>query len=168
MHPEVALALFAQNAYASATYRAGVRVEVTKHVRAPLGRVFAWCTDYRDDDAQLSGVRLRWRRVVRRTPTMVELGESANLGVAYTGRVVAHMHPPDWWEADLQSSAGDAHTVYRLSPEGEGTRINITIDVRLPWRYRVFTPIARWIVRRRLSSEWDDYVRAMEAEASTV
>ena len=141
-----------------------MRVEVTKHVRAPLGRVFAWCTDYRDDDAQLSGARLRWRRVVRRTATVVELEESANLGVTYTGRVLVQLHPPDWWEADLRSSAGDAHTAYRLSPEGEGTRIHIVIDVRLPWRYRVFTPIARRIVRRRLSSEWDDYVRAMEAE----
>lgn len=143
-----------------------MRVEVAKHVRSPLSGVYAWCTDYRDDDAEISGVRLRWRRVLRRTADEVELEESANLGVAYTGRVLVHLYPPDRWEADLRSTAGSAHTVYRLRPEGDGTLLTIAIDVRLRWQYRLFALVARGIVRRRLSREWDDYVRAIEAEAS--
>src|SRR5213593_2891355 len=104
-----------------------VRIEVTKHIRAPLDMVFAWCTDYRDDDDQLSGVRLQWRRVVRRTPTTVELEESAKIGVTFTARVIVHLYPPDRWEADGRSPIGHTHTVYRLSSGTQGTRIDIVI-----------------------------------------
>lgn len=143
-----------------------MRVEVVKRIRAPIGAVFAWCTDYRDDDPGISGVRLRRRRVVRRNPTEVELEESATLGVRYTGRVLVRLHPPDWWEADLRGTAGESHTVYRLRPDGAGTRLTISVEARLALRYRWLAPLAARIVRRQLSAEWDDYVRAMEAGAA--
>ena len=46
-----------------------VLFRVTKRFQASLPDVYAWCTEFRDNDSELSRVRLRTRKVIRREET---------------------------------------------------------------------------------------------------
>ncbi len=71
--------------------------------------------------------------------------------------------PPDRWEAEGRSNMGRTHNEYCLTQESNGTRINAAFDIHLTGPYRLMSPFARGFIARRLSREWDDYVRAMES-----
>src|SRR6266446_8423976 len=140
-----------------------VLFRVTKRFRASLPDVYAWCTEFRDSDPDLSRVRLRTRKVIRREGDLVEMEETGIMGFPFVARFLVHLRPPDGWEADARSNMGHTHNTYRLFSDTEGTRLEMTFDVHLTGPYRLFAPFARGFVLRRISQEWDDYVRAMES-----
>ncbi len=139
-----------------------MRVQLTKHVHAPLEAVYAWSTDYRADDSDLTAVHLAGRRVLRREGDVVEMEDVLILGRPVAVRYVVRLHPPDRWEADGQSRMGSVRNEYRLTSEPGTTRLDITFDMRPRGVYRVLAPFARPALRRRLSRLWDDFVHAME------
>ena len=140
-----------------------VLLRITKRFRASLPDVYAWCTEFRDSDPELSRVRLRTRHVLRREGTLIEVEETGTMGFPFAARFLVRLRPPDGWEADARSNMGHTHNTYRLFSDTEGTRLEMTFDVRLTGPYRLFAPFARGFVLRRISQEWDDYVRAMES-----
>ncbi len=134
-----------------------------KRFRARPLDVYAWCTDFRDSDVELSRVRLRTRRVLRREGDRIEMEETGVLGFPFAARYLVRLQPPDGWEADGRSNMGHTHNTYRLSEDPEGTRLDVAFDLHLTGPYRVVAPFARGFIVRRISREWDDYVRAMES-----
>src|SRR5882762_5708767 len=137
--------------------------QVTKRFRASLPDVYAWCTEFRDSDAELSRVRLRTRKVIRREGGLVEMEESGIMGFPFVARFLVRLRPPDGWEADARSNMGRTHNTYRLFSDPEGTRLEMTFDVHLTGPYRLFAPFARGFIVRKTSREWDDYVSAMQS-----
>jgi len=140
-----------------------VLLRITKRFRASLPDVYAWCTEFRDSDPELSRVRLRTRHVLRREGTLIEVEETGTMGFPFAARFLVRLRPPDGWEADARSNMGHTHNTYRLFSDTEGTRLEMTFDVHLTGPYRLLAPFARGFVLRRISQEWDDYVRAMES-----
>ena len=138
-------------------------LRVTQRFRAPLAEVYAWCTDFQDSDPTLSRARLRTRRVLRREGGVVEMEETGVMGFPFAARFQVELEPPHGWKADGRSNMGRTLNTYRLWSEPDGTRLEITFDLRLSGPYRVMTPFARGYVLRRLSKEWEDYARAMES-----
>ena len=136
---------------------------LTKWFRASLPDVYAWCTEFRDDDPELSGVRLRTRKVIRREGDLIEMEETGSMAFPFVARYRIRLRPPDGWEADARSNMGHTHNAYRLFSDAEGTRLEMTFDVRLTGPYRLFAPFAKGFIVRKISREWDDYVRAMQA-----
>src|SRR2546427_12431759 len=140
-----------------------VLFQVTKRFRAALPDVYAWCTEFRDSDPELSRVRLRTRKLIRREGDLIEMEETGIMGFPFVARFHVRLRPPDVWEADARSNMGRTHNTYRRFSDPEGTRLEMTFDVRLTGPYRLLAPFARGFVLRRISQEWDDYVRAMES-----
>ena len=140
-----------------------VLFRVTKRFRASLPDVYAWCTEFRDNDPELSRVRLRTRKVVRREGDLIEMKETGIMAFPFVARFLVHLRPPDGWDADARSNMGHTHNTYRLFSETEGTRLEMTFDVHLTGPYRLFAPFARGFIVRKTSREWDDYVRAMQS-----
>lgn len=138
-------------------------LRVTKRFRAQLAEVYAWRTDFRESDPQLSRARLRTRRALRRDGAEVEMEETGVMAFPFTARFLVRLSQPDAWVADGRSNVGRTHNTYRLSEVPEGTELVVTFDLQLTGAYRMFTPFVRGYVLRRLSREWADYVRAMEA-----
>ena len=145
------------------TNSAGVLFRVTKRFRAHLPEVYSWCTEFRDSDPELSRIRLRTRKVIRREGNLIEMEETGTMAFPFVARFLVRLLPPNGWEADGQSNMGHTHNTYRLFPDKDGTRLEITFDVHLTGPYRLFAPFARGFVIRKTSREWDDYVRAMES-----
>ena len=141
-----------------------VLFRLTKRFRAPLSDVYAWCTEFRDSDPELSRVRLRTRKVIRREGDLIEMEETGIMAFPFVARFLVRLRPPDGWEADARSNMGHTHNTYRLFPDSEkGTRLEMTFDVHLTGPYRLFAPFARGFIVRKTSREWDDYVRAMQS-----
>ena len=138
-------------------------LRLTQRFRAPLAEVYAWCTDFQDSDPTLSRTRLRTRRVLRREGDAVEMEETGVMGFPFEARFHVELEPPHGWKADGRSNMGHTHNTYRLWPESDGTRLEITFDLRLSGPYRLMTPFARGYILRRLSKEWEDYAHAMES-----
>ncbi len=136
-------------------------LSLTKRFPASLAEVYAWCTDFSASDPDLSRARLRTRKVLRREGDLVELEETGVMGFPFAARYLVRLSPPDGWDADGRSNMGHTHNTYRLSPDTEGTRLDLTFDLHLRGPYRLMGPFARGFVLRRISREWDDYVRAM-------
>src|SRR5213595_4058249 len=53
-----------------------VLFRVTRRFRASLPDVYAWCTEFRENDPELSQVRLRARNVTRREGDLIEMEET--------------------------------------------------------------------------------------------
>lgn len=85
------------------------------------------------------------------------------MGFPFEARYSVRLRPPDGWDADGRSNLGRTHNTYRLAPDAQGTRLDMTFDLHLRGPYRLMAPFARGFVLRRISREWDDYLRAMES-----
>jgi hypothetical protein len=145
------------------TDSASVLLLLTKRFRASVPEVYAWCTEFRDNDPALSRVRLRTRKVIRRVGDLIEMEETGIMGFPFVSRSLVRLRPPDAWEADGRSNMGRTHNTYRLFSETDGTRLEMTFDIHLMGPYRLFAPFARRFTVRRISREWDDYVQAMQS-----
>jgi hypothetical protein len=141
---------------------ARVLLRVTKRFRALLPDVYAWCTEFRDSDPELSRVRLRTRKVIRREGDLIEMEETGSMAFPFVARYRIRLRPPDGWDADAHSNMGHTRNTYRLSSDAEGTRLEMTFDVHLTGLYRLLAPFARGFIVGKISREWDDYVRAMQ------
>jgi len=139
-----------------------MRVVVVTRVRRSLGEVYAWCTDYEETDPGLSTVAIRARRILSRSADRVELEDDGVLGMSGAVHYVIRLHPPDRWDADATSRMGTGHNEYRLSPEGDGTRIAVTFTLKPRGVYRLLGAFARPFLRRRLTRLWGDFARDME------
>lgn len=128
-----------------------------------MAEVFAWCTDYREDDADLSDVHLLGRRVFSHSASEVAMEDILVLGRPTPVRYRVSLHPPDRWRATGQSRYGGVESEYRLTPFPDGTRIDIEFDLRPRGPYRLLAPFVVRPMRRRLNRLWDDFVRQMEA-----
>src|SRR5213593_2466716 len=108
-----------------------VLIRLTKRFRASLPDAYAWCTEFRDSDPELSRVRLRTRKVIRREGDVIEMEETGIMGFPFIARYLVRLLPPDGWDADAHSNMGQTHNTYRLFSDTDGTRLEMTFDVHL-------------------------------------
>src|SRR5439155_699012 len=106
-----------------------MRLRLTKRFQRSVPDVYAWCTEFRDSDPELSRVRLRSRKVIRREGNLIEMEETGTMGFPFVAQYIVRLRPPDSWEADARSNMGRTHNTYKLFPDVEGTARN---DFRRP------------------------------------
>jgi hypothetical protein len=142
----------------------GPRFRVHVTFRAPLDFAYAWCTDYRTDDARRERVPYR-RRVLEKGPHRVvfeDLSEASSGGWSWT-RYVVTLRPPGRWHADAVGSHRDLAIDYRLTALGPSrTALDLT------WRRRPTAIGEGRLVRRQVEREslegWRNFARALEAD----
>jgi len=141
-----------------------VFLQVTQRFQAPLAEVYRWCTDFQDTDPSLSRIRLRTRAVLNRRGGAVDMEETGVMGFPFAAKFHVDLRPPAAWDADGQSNMGRTHNTYRLSPEADATRLDMTFEIHLRGPYRLMGPFAHGFIRTRIAREWADYARAMETQ----
>jgi hypothetical protein len=127
-----------------------------------MKEVFDWCTDFRDDDPQKVHARPTHKmKVLEKTAQRVKLTEEwVENGRGMKETATIYLHPPDRWNMESSGDMWDSRAAYRLTPEGDKTRIVITLD-------EVFKvdphpkpeDTAKW-----LSDFWDTILDAFYAE----
>lgn len=133
---------------------------VTETFNAPLGFVYKWCTDFREDDLKMVGSTTK-RMILVRTKRLVVWGTKLKGAKTYAGIRSVWLKPPNRWHLD---AGGDKHLTgdYRLTSIGK-TRTRLDMN---------FTEISE--DRRKVQSrkswesetqeEWDAYVRYLERD----
>jgi hypothetical protein len=141
-----------------------MRIDVSRIIHVSKTKVFEWCTNFQETDAQYSHVRLRTRKVLERTPERVLMEETGVMMLPFKARFEVRLHYPDGWQANAESTLGTAHNEYRLTDVPEGTRLDMDFSICLKGVLKPFSIIMKPYVRSRIEEEWGDYVRAMENE----
>jgi hypothetical protein len=132
----------------------------SKNFKAPLDFVYAWCTDFREDDRKMTGSKRR-RQILMRSPEMVvwKLDPKGTRG--REGIRVVWLAPPDQWHLE---TCGDGSEVgdYKLTTVGtKKTRLNMVFRLTYSKRSEIEKK-KEW--ESRLEKNWDAYGRFLEKE----
>jgi hypothetical protein len=142
----------------------GPEFHVTAEFRAPIEYVFAWCTDYRPDDARREHDSYD-RRIVSRAPDQVvyeDLGDQDDGGWWWARHTVT-LRPPNWWHSDSVGSHREVSLDYRLTALGpERTRLDLT------WRRRPTAlgapKVSKRALERSTTAAWVHFAAALERD----
>jgi uncharacterized protein YndB with AHSA1/START domain len=131
-----------------------VRIEVDHLLPHPPERVFAIMVDPRNrplwqentSDVEVDGptptrVGTRWRETTR--------------GVGRVELEVVALEPDALWGEYGSGDGGEATVTVRLSPEGAGTRVSVSVDLRLKGSRRLAGPVVGPLVQRQLPADLD-------------
>ncbi len=135
-----------------------------KLIHAPLPFVYAWCTDFREDDDRITNSIYHYRaKIVLREPRRVVRviavpGRDRNRN---TEVEIIHLLPPDRWRLEKFSVTDDNVGSYRLTRLGR----NLTrLDMRFRETWKTQHPADRGRYRTLFNRVWDRYVEVIEAE----
>jgi hypothetical protein len=135
-----------------------------KLVHAPLPFVYAWCTDYREDDDRITDSIYQYRAkiVLRETDRIVRIitvpGSDRNRS---TDIEIISLRPPDRWRLDKLSVTDDETGSYRLTRRGTALTY---LDMRFhrKWKTARMPNQARY--RALFNQVWDRYVEVIERD----
>lgn len=144
-----------------------IRIHVRHDFPHPREVVYAWMTDYQDDDPERAQQTLRRRRVVERSASRVVLEEELELGgVVGRGVFEVDLDPPGHWVARIVrgSGRGSMHD-YRLVPSARGCRLLVRYGIQTR-RLRAFVRVmlSRRGLRREFEAMWAQLARSLDAE----
>jgi hypothetical protein len=142
-----------------------IRLKVTMHVQASASHVYAWWTDFTENDSQLSGRILRSRANLRRRGDVVTFeDEGRMLGIRYRDHVEVRLFPPNRWIAHYHSTRFKASSTYVVEAEAKGSRLTVDTEVKFRGLLRLFAPLVKGLIEHRIAREWADYRDLMERE----
>ena len=105
-------------------YTARHTYSLTKTINAPLKFVYDWCTDYREDDNQITGSRTQFKILQKTNRRVIYLRTIELHGKTVIGVKMVTLRPPKAWYLDQVGEDEDAIGIYRLTRGG--TRKNKT------------------------------------------
>lgn len=135
-----------------------------KLIHAPLSFVYAWCTDYREDDDRITNSIYHYRaRIVLRESTrivriIVVPGRDRNRS---TDVELISLMPPNRWHLKKLSVTDDKTGEYRLLRKGP--RLT-ALEMRFREKWKTRTVPDRKKYRALFDHVWDRYVETMESE----
>jgi len=133
-------------------------VKVSKLIKAPAVKVFAWCTDFSDVDPQIMGSGgSQTRRIVARDSRRVIFVDTYADPEVKPRKVEVSLHPPKEWRAKFNGGRWDGMGTYVLSETPEGTRLDIVFRME-----KAIEGYTAEDLRQRANQVWDRYVAEME------
>lgn len=133
----------------------------SKTFRAPVRFVYSWCTDYQEDDMEMTG-STRKRHILEKTKEMV-LWRIEGKGVkkGFDPIRIIWLHPPNSWHL---VSAGDETEVgdYKLTPLGtKKTRLDMTFMTTYYDRKSI---VSARTYKRDALAHWKGYGQHLERD----
>jgi len=132
---------------------------ISKTFKAPLDYVFAWCTDFREDDAKMTGSKIRRKFIERTDKRKIWSVEHKEKGKSIEGIRVVWLHPPDSWSLD---TCGDHRELgeYSLTPKSKNkTRLDMKFRMSFDSKDEVEDK-KKW--EKEVREEWDAFARFLE------
>jgi len=134
---------------------------VKKIVNAPLRYVYEWCTDYREDDNEITGSKARFKILQKTTRRVIYLRTTERHGKIVTAVKIVMLRPPKGWYLDLVGEDEDAVGVYKLSRAGlRKTKLDMTFTEK----YKIDEAPSKEADKHETDQMWDKYVAAMEKD----
>jgi hypothetical protein len=137
---------------------------VSKIINAPLKFVFDWCTDFREDDNQITGSKTQ-RRILQKTKRRAiyisTYGRDAKM---VSGVNIVTLKPPKAWHLEYVGEEEDEIGSYKLKRLGSGkTRLDMTFTEK----YKISNAPTKEEDRNHTEQTWDRYVTALERDFSS-
>ena len=136
-------------------------VHVSKVIKAPLNFVYNWCTDFREDDNEITGSKTK-RIILQKTKRRVIYVSTYKLrGKTISSVDIVALRPPNAWHLDFVGQEGDEIGEYKLTRIGpRKTRLNMTFKIK----YKIANPPTKEEDTKSTSKFWDKYVAAVEKD----
>ena len=141
---------------------------IERVVPFPRDAVYAWWTDFREDDHQDRGSPAASRRaIVRREGNVVWLQDRATRPAPVTIEEHVVLDPPNGYGVRARYPGADARYDYRFDSVPEGTRVVLRAEVhgRYLGRILIFLMTAR--VHRYAERDTDFHLRRMAQDLTT-
>lgn len=136
---------------------------VSKIINAPLKFVFDWCTDFREDDNQITGSKTQ-RKILqstKRRAIYISIYEH-NAKMVSAVNIVT-LKPPKAWHLEYVGEEGDEIGSYNLKRLGPGkTRLDMTFTEK----YKISNAPTKEEDKNQTEQTWDRYVTALERDFS--
>jgi hypothetical protein len=136
-------------------------IHVSKIINAPVGFVYHWCTDFKEDDNKLSGSKTR-RIILQKTKRRVIFISAFKwTGKSRYGVQIVTLRPPNRWHLDYFGEEADEIGDYGLTKLGpRRTRL----DMMFKEKYKIPGAPARKEESKQAGEVWDRYVAALERD----
>jgi len=142
-----------------------MRYRLDRKTPFPQEAVFAWWTDFREDDHQHPGSpAASMRFVLRRTGNEIWLKDRATRPMRVTIQEHVIVNPPLGYAVEARYPAADVRYAYRFNPHDNGTLVTVDIDVqprRLGW---ILVPLTAGWWRRYAARDLDYHLGEMNRE----
>jgi Polyketide cyclase / dehydrase and lipid transport len=139
-----------------------MRLALERTVPFPREAVFAWWTDFREDDHLHAGSPARSvRSVVRRSGNEVWLRDEATRPVRLRVEEHVTLDPPLGYGVEARYPGADVRYAYRFETVDDGTRISFETSLRplgLGW---ILVPLTAWWWRRYAARDLDYHLARM-------
>ena len=134
---------------------------VTKTINAPLKFVYDWCTDYREDDNQLTGSKVQFKILQKTNRRVIYLRTSRRNRIAMISVKIVTLRPPKSWHLDQVGEDEDVTGIYELTRSGSGrTRLDMTFTEK----YKISDAPTKEEDKKSTDEMWDKYVAALEKD----
>ena len=135
-----------------------VSYSVSKKIRAPLGFVFEWCTDFREGDPGLWGSPAKNIILDKSDKKVVYRTERRRGEVVLRTTSTVTLSPPDAWHVNADGDEREYRGDYRLRSRGDYTEL----EIKFVWRTK--GPVVRTAAElsEGSSAMWDKLVKALE------
>lgn len=144
-----------------------MRLTVDRTVPFPRESVFAWWTDFREDDHLHADSPARSTRlIVRRSGNELWLRDRATRPARVTIDEHVTLDPPIGYAVEARYPAADVRYVYRFDAEDDGTRVTLDVDVRPKHIGWILIPLATAWWRRYAERDLDFHLETMRRDLS--
>jgi hypothetical protein len=134
---------------------------ISKTFNAPLDFVYAWCTDFREDDSRMTGGKTRRHFLERTKDRIIWTVAYQDHGKKVEGFRVVWLQPPDAWKLDTCGD-GRERGDYKLKARGKNkTMLDMTFKVSYDTKEEV-EPRKTW--EGDSMKSWDAYGRHLEKD----
>lgn len=134
---------------------------VTKIINAPLNFVYDWCTDYRNDDNEITGSKAQFTILQKTNRRVIYLRTSEPDGKTMICVKMVTLRRPKAWYLDQVGEDEDVIGVYKLTRvEPEKTRLDMTFTEK----YKISDAPTKEEDRNNTDQMWDKYVAALEED----
>jgi hypothetical protein len=144
-----------------------MRLRIERRCRFPRDAVYAWWTDFREDDHMRPGSPAASSRViVGREGDDVWLREHATRPFRVTLEEHVVLDPPNGYAVKARYPGADVEYAYRFEPRVEGTTIVLEASVSPRGIGRLLVPLMAWWWRRYAARDFDFHLAHMTEDLS--
>lgn len=133
--------------------------QVSKIINAPPKYVYDWCTDFREDDNQITGSKTE-RKILQKTKRrVIYISIYERKGKMMSGVNMVTLRPPKAWYLEYVGEEEDEIGSYRLTRLGPSkTRFDMTFTEK----YKISDAPTKEEDKRHTDQMWDKFVAALE------
>jgi hypothetical protein len=135
--------------------------------RFPRDAVYAWWTDFREDDHVRPGSpATSVREILRRQGHEVWMRDRATRPVRVTIDEHVTLDPPNGYAVEARYPGADVEYAYRFEPTADGTRIVLDVSVHPRGFGRILIPLTAWWWRRYTARDLEFHLEEMARDLS--